>query len=129
MIKEKQHMRNIVTWVVSVLLALTFFGAGIAKLASAPMMVAEFSTFGLPLWFMYVTGILEISSAALVLVPRFAFIGAGLLVCTMACALFAHLTHGQAAMIGAPLVLLTLAAVVGTLRGWGRGSRLVPGNV
>jgi hypothetical protein len=47
----------------------------------------------------------------------------------MACALFAHLTHGQAAMIGAPLVLLTLAAVVGTLRGWGRGSRLVPGNV
>jgi uncharacterized membrane protein YphA (DoxX/SURF4 family) len=115
-------MRNIVTWVLSVLLALAFFGAGLAKLTTQPMMVQEFTAFGFPLWFLYVTGTLEITGAVLVLVPRVSFIGAGLLICIMVGALLSHLTHGQAAMIGAPLVLLILAAVVGTLRGWGRGS-------
>jgi hypothetical protein len=61
-------------------------------------------------------------------VPRFAFIGAGLLVCVMVGALTAHLTHGQEAMIAAPLVLLIVAAVVGTLRGWGRSSGLALSN-
>jgi uncharacterized membrane protein YphA (DoxX/SURF4 family) len=121
-------MRIIVTWVLSGLLALAFLGAGLAKLTSQPMMVQEFGLFGLPLWFMFFTGALEIVSAALVLVPRYAFIGAGLLACTMVCALFAHLTHGQAAMIGGPLVLLVLASIVGTLRGWGRTSALAVGS-
>ena len=116
-------MRTIVTWVLSVLLAAAFIGAGMAKLTSQPMMVAEFTTFGLPLWFMYLTGTLEIVGALLVLVPRTAFIGAGLIVCIMVGALLAHLTHGQVAMVGAPLVLLILAAVVGMLRGWGQTVR------
>jgi uncharacterized membrane protein YphA (DoxX/SURF4 family) len=115
-------MRNIVTWILSVLLALAFFGFGLAKLTAQPMMVQSFESFGYPLWFMSVTGVLEIVGAVLVLVPRFAFVGAGLLVCIMVGALFAHLTHGQVEKIVAPLVLLVLAAVVGTLRGWGRGA-------
>ncbi len=115
-------MRSIVTWVLSVLVAIAFLGAGFAKLTSQSMMIQEFGLFGLPIWFMYVTGVIEVVSAVLVLVPRYAFVGAGLLVCTMVCALLAHLTHGQAAMIGAPLVLLVLTAAVGSLRGWGRAS-------
>jgi putative oxidoreductase len=122
-------MRNTITWVLSGLLALAFIGAGSAKLMSQPMMVQEFGVLGLPHWFLYVTGLIEVAGAVLVLVPRFAFIGAGLLVCTMVGAIFAHLTHGQAAMIGAPLVLLLLAAAVGTLRGWGRAARLTMSRV
>jgi uncharacterized membrane protein YphA (DoxX/SURF4 family) len=111
-------MRTITTWILSGLLALAFFAAGITKLAGLPMMVQEFQTLGLPIWFLYVTGLLEVIGASLVLVPRLAYAGAALLSCIMVGALIGHLTHGQAAMIGAPLFLLLLAIVVGTLRGW-----------
>ena len=121
-------MQKIVTWVLSGLLALAFCGAGLSKLTGQAMMVHEFSLFGFPLWFMYLTGIIEIVGAALVLFPRFAYIGAAALVCVMAGAVFSHLTHGQAGMIGVPLVLLILAAVVGSLRGWGQVSRLTVRN-
>jgi len=43
-----------------------------------------------------------------------------LLTCLMVGALFSLLTHGQAAMAPEPAVLLVIALVVGTLRGWGR---------
>ena len=117
-------MRTTSTWILSGLLALAFFGAGLSKLSSQPMMIQEFDLFGLPRWFMYLTGLIEVGSAALVLVPRLASIGAALLVCTMVGAILAHVTHGQAAMIAVPVVLLLLALAVGTLRGWGRDARL-----
>jgi uncharacterized membrane protein YphA (DoxX/SURF4 family) len=115
-------MRNGITWVLSILVALAFLGAGLAKLSGAAMMRAEFGIFGYPLWFMYLTGTLEIVGAALLLVPRLAGAGAALLSCIMVGAIFSHLTHNQAGMTVAPLVLLVLAAVVGSLRGWSRGT-------
>jgi uncharacterized membrane protein YphA (DoxX/SURF4 family) len=115
-------MRNIATLVISILLAVAFLGAGTAKLLSVPMMVAEFQIFGYPMWSMYLTGALEIVCAVLVLIPRFAGIGAALLACTMIGAILSHLAHGQAAMIAAPVVLLILAVALGQLRGWSRGS-------
>jgi uncharacterized membrane protein YphA (DoxX/SURF4 family) len=84
------------------------------------MEVQAFQSFGYPLWFMDVTGLLEVAGAILVLVPRVAFVGAGLLTCVMVGAVFSHLTHGQAGMVAPAAVLLVLALVVGTLRGWGR---------
>ncbi len=80
------------------------------------MMVAEFQTFSYPLWFMTVTGTLEVIGAVAVLVPRTALWGAGLLVCIMVGALISHLTHDQSGMIGLPLVLLILALVVAWFR-------------
>ncbi len=115
---------KIVTWIITGLLALAFLGAGAAKLTGQPMMSQEFTIFGLPLWFMYLTGTLEVIAAVLVLIPRFAAVGAGLIVCIMVGALFFHLSHGQLKMIGAPVVLLALAAVLGRLRGWGRTPKL-----
>src|ERR1700738_4462576 len=115
-------MRTIVTWVLSALLALAFLSAGAMKLISHPIEVQAFQSFGYPLWFLYVTGLLEVTGAILVLVPRVAFVGAGLLTCVMVGAVFAHLTHRQAAMMAPAAVLLIVALVVGTLRGWGRAS-------
>jgi uncharacterized membrane protein YphA (DoxX/SURF4 family) len=108
--------KTIASWVVAVLLALAFLGAGAAKLTTQPMMLQEFARFGYPTWFMYVTGILEVVGAIAVLVPRYAFYGAALLTCIMLGAIFSHLTHGQAAMIGAPVVLFVLALLLVTLR-------------
>jgi putative oxidoreductase len=111
-------MRPAVTWILSVLLAVAFLGAGGSKLASHPMMIATFNGFGYPLWFMYVTGVIELTGAVLVLFPRLAYFGAALLTCVMVGAIVSHLTHGQAAKVPLPLILLVLALAVGTLRGW-----------
>lgn len=111
-------MRNVVTWVLSIVLALMFLFAGGIKLSGQPAAAEMFMRFGFPLWFMYLTGAIEVGSAILVLVPRLAPVGAGLLVCVMIGAIFTHLTHGQLPMIVIPIALLLIAIAVGTLRGW-----------
>jgi putative oxidoreductase len=110
-------MRNTITWILTVLLALAFLGAGVMKLLGAPMEVQLFTVFGLPIWTMYAVAVFEIICAIGLLVPRYAAIAGALLVCDMSGALFMHLTHGQIAMAGAPLVLGVTAAAIVMLRG------------
>ncbi len=124
-LKSNNRAVTVATWVIAVLLCLAFLGAGAAKLTSQPMMQQEFAGFGYPLWFMFVTGLIEIAGAVLVVIPRTSRIGAGLLICVMVGAIFSHVSHGQAAMIGAPVVLLVLAIVEFQLRG-GFATPLVP---
>jgi putative oxidoreductase len=114
------RMRTIVTWVLSALLAVAFVFTGVLMLLRSPMQVHGFESFGYPLWFMDVTGLLELAGATLVLVPRVAFFGAALLTCVMVGAVFSHLAHGQGEEAAPAAVLLVIALVVGTLRGWGR---------
>lgn len=113
-------MRAFVAWVLSVLLALTFFSMGAEKLMDEPMMAGLFRLFGYPPWSMTLVGAVEIVGAVLVLVPRLAHVGAFLLGCIMVGALFSHLTHGQASMTPGPALLLAMAVALGALRHWGR---------
>ncbi len=76
---------------IRVLLTLAFAAAGLAKLAGVEMMVASFDALGIGQWFRYVTGVIEVGSAALLWVPGLQVYGAGLLVCTMIGAVLAHL--------------------------------------
>lgn len=113
-------MRAFAAWVLSVLLALTFFSMGAEKLMDEPMMAGLFRLFGYPPWSMALVGAVEIVGAVLVLVPRLAHLGAFLLGCVMVGALFSHLTHGQAYMTPGPALLLAMAVALGALRHWGR---------
>jgi uncharacterized membrane protein YphA (DoxX/SURF4 family) len=110
--------------VLVIVLALAFAGAGIAKLLSAPMMVAEFALFGYPQWFLYVVGALEVLSAIFVLVPRLRAVATGVVICIMVGAIFSHVTHGQFGMAIGPVILLVLAVALGSLQGWWRGGQL-----
>jgi uncharacterized membrane protein YphA (DoxX/SURF4 family) len=103
-------------WMLTVLLAVAFLGAGGAKLAGVPPGPENFARWGLPLWFMYVTGAIEVTAALLLLVPRTATLAAGLYVGTMVGATLTHLKAGETGQIVAPLVLLVLAVVVGLAR-------------
>lgn len=106
---------NIGLWVLQVAAAAAFFMAGGAKLAGSPMMVQVFEKVGFGQWFRYVTGLLEVGSALLLLTPRFSGLGAIILACVMVGAVTAHLTLlGGSPMI--PLVLLVIVAVIA----WGR---------
>jgi hypothetical protein len=76
---------------VQVTLALVFVGASWAKLVGKPEMVALFSAVGVGQWFRYVTGILELTGAVLIMVPKTRTAGAALLATIMLGALTAHL--------------------------------------
>ena len=85
------RLLNILLWFVQVLLALVFVNASWAKLTGMPEMVALFDAVGAGQWFRYVTGILELTGAVLIMLPRTRSIGAALLATIMLGALTAHL--------------------------------------
>lgn len=111
---------TIALWVVQVLLAAMFFLAGGSKLAGDPKMVGLFELVGIGQWFRYLTGILEVGGAVLLLIPRTAAHGAALLVPVMLGAILTHLVvvHSSPAI---PLVLLVGLVFVA----WGRRDALL----
>jgi putative oxidoreductase len=102
---------NIALWILQALLALAFLAAGFSKLFGAEPMVATYEKIGVGQWFRFVTGIIEVLSAVLLLVPGLAGVGALLIVATMIGATFTHLFIIGGSPVPA-LVLLILAAVV-----------------
>lgn len=102
---------NIALWVLQALLAAAFLMAGASKLAGVKMVVDEFETIGLGQWFRYLTGILEIAAAVLLVIPRFSSLGAVLLIPIMIGATFVHIAVFKNSP-AAPLVLLGLSALV-----------------
>jgi putative oxidoreductase len=66
-------MTNIVGWILTIVLSLVFTLAGGVKLIGVPGMVAEFAQIGIGQWFRYVTGLVEVSGAIGLLIPKFRF--------------------------------------------------------
>ena len=94
-----------IVWGVRILLALAFGAAGVSKLAGVPQMVQVFEAIGFGQWFRYLTGVVEVGGALLLLVPATGFLGALLLAVTMVFAVATHLV-----LIGgtpAPALVLT----------------------
>jgi putative oxidoreductase len=82
---------DILLWCVQAFLALVFVSSSWTKLTGNPEMVALFTAVGFGQWFRYVTGILELTGAVLITVPKTRRIGAALLATIMLGALAAHL--------------------------------------
>jgi putative oxidoreductase len=112
---------NIALWVLQGLLALAFAGAASGKLLGHADMVALYGVIGVGQWFRIVTGLLELTGAVLIVVPRTKFFGAALLGTIMVGAVLTHLFILHSAPT-APAVLLLLAGVVA----WGRRGALKP---
>jgi len=110
---------NIGLWVAQGLLALAFAGAASGKLRGQPEMVGLYEAIGVGQWFRYVTGLVELTGAVLILIPKTRVIGAGLLAGTMLGAIATHLFVLHNAPT-APAVLLALVSFVL----WGRRAEL-----
>jgi putative oxidoreductase len=82
---------DILLWCVQAFLALVFVSASWAKLMGQPEMVALFTGVGVGQWLRYVTGILELTGAILIMLPQTRRMGAALLATIMLGALTAHL--------------------------------------
>lgn len=95
---------------IRVVVSAAFLAAGLAKFAGVEMMVATFETIGWGQWFRYLTAAIEVGSAILLWVPGRQWIGAFLLVCTMASAALFHIfLLGPSAV---PALILGLLAAV-----------------
>lgn len=71
--------KSLIGWhdlLLSVLLAILFFAAGAWKLSGDAMAVQEFDMIGFGQWFRYVTALVEIATAATLLIPKTRLIGA-----------------------------------------------------
>lgn len=109
------RIRIVVAWVLAILLAISFLGAGFPKVTQAPGVVASFEHFGYTPWFARIIGVLEMAGGLLVLVPTLSFWGALLLVGVMFGAVYTHLTTG----VGSPVMaatLLVMAFALASLR-------------
>ena len=105
-------------WIVSGLLAALFLLAGIPKLMGAEGWLRHFASWGYPDWFRLVVGTVEVASAVLLLIPKFATLGACGVIVVMAGATYTHLfrapDEGWRAVF--TLAVLLLAAVVEYMR-------------
>ena len=111
---------NIVSWILQILAAATFFLAGGSKLSGVAPMVEMFDKIGLGQWFRYLTGGLEVTGAILLLIPTTEVLGGVLLVMTMVGAIATHLF----VLGGSPVPAIVLFVMVGTVT-WYRWLALI----
>ncbi len=95
--------------VLRVLLGLAFLTIGVANLTGSLHSVQTFAAFGWGQWFRYLTGILDLTGALLVFVPRWTCYGALLLTCTVGLAAVLSLTRPRDLW---PALSLTLLAAM-----------------
>lgn len=107
---DKQKNSTVV-WVVTVLLAVLFVWIGLTMLGG-DQWSSDFQRWGYPTWLCPVIGVLAIVAAALLLVRRVAWVGAGTLAALMAVAVVTTLRHerGGAALMPA-LLLMSLTSL------------------
>lgn len=101
-----------------VALVLAFAAAGVGKLIDPASFREQFAHFGLPGWWVPVTGAVELLGAALIALssraPR--RFGAAMLAATMAAATALHLLHDPIALALPASALMLLAGYVASIR-------------
>lgn len=108
---------NIGLWILQVLVAVPFVPAGISKLTSQPRWVEMFERVGYPDGFYFVVGVVELTAAVGLLIPRGTPYAAGALMCVMAGATYSQLVIGDP--VGRAVFTLVLFVLLG-LVGWVR---------
>jgi putative oxidoreductase len=109
---------NIGLWILQIAAAGMFLMAGFSKLLGNEQMVGLFEAIGIGQWFRYLTGMLEVAGAILLLIPRTSGLGALLLAVVMVGAVITHLLI----VGGSPLAAIILLVVTSVVA-WGRRKR------
>lgn len=110
--------RNIIAWVLQVLLGLAFIASGFNKLRDLTATLGMFGNLGLPSVLAYVVGGAELLGGIGLLIPRFTRLAAMGLIIIMIGAVFMHATKIPGGLAGGvpALVLLVLLGVLLWLR-------------
>ena len=89
-----------------------FIVAGGGKLLGQEAQIDSFFRWGYPLWFLYLTGTIELVSGVCLLIPQLRFFAVLALSVTMVGAFMTHLRAGEMAAVPVPLVLLVLLLIL-----------------
>ena len=109
--RSQPRWKRVLVWVLTIFIATVFLAAGSSKLLGAAKMVALFVEIGFGQWFRYFTGLVEVTGAILILLPRTSLWGAWLLSLTAIGAILVHLfLIGGSPSI--PLILLLIASTL-----------------
>ena len=116
---------EVAVWVVTAMLVLMFMRAGLAKFSDTSGWARAFETWGLPVWFRILIGVVEVVAAALLILPRTAPYGAMLIVAVMLGGMGTHIAVGQARHMMSEVTPMTFALIVFFARRpqWARRSR------
>ena len=101
-------MKKIIKTALWVVLGAMFILAGGAKLMGSHSQVEHFAQWGYPLWFLYLTGLIEVGGGICLFIPRTQFYGIVILSITMIGAALTHLRAHEMNAFPVPLVLLGL---------------------
>ena len=99
-------MKQIIKTSLWVILGILFLAAGGSKLLDPLAHAKKFAHWGYPLWFVYVTGIIEVVGGIGLFIPAGRFVGVILLSVTMVGAAITHLRAQEMSALPVPLVLL-----------------------
>ena len=111
---------KIVKYVLQLLLIAQFGFFGISKIIGTPDMVEAFTAFGFPMWFMVLTGLIEITAVASLVTgffkPQAVYLGAFLIAGLTVGATLSHaLLEGNMANAAIPLVVFVQNGVMAWL--------------
>ena len=104
--------KEVVLWIITLLLALVCLRSGLMKVTGNVFWVRDFHRWGYPDWFRIVVGIAELSSMALLLLPRFAAYGAAIFALVMLGAIGTHATHHETTRLPFNFLLLALSGII-----------------
>jgi putative oxidoreductase len=108
--------RMVATWLFTLFLVMVFARQGWAKFSADSGWGRAFDHWGFPDWFRILIGVVEISAAVLLLVPRAAPIGAMLIILTMIGGIATHVTAGDAHWFRSETMPIVLASLILLLR-------------
>lgn len=110
---RKILLDNLLSW----LLAIFFVVGGLANLFASDQVRQDYQAWGYPAWFHYVTGVLELTTAALLAFPRTRLVGSTLGAFVMTAAAATVLVNAEYAHALAPLIVLSFVGVDAWLTG------------
>lgn len=111
-----ERARTTALWFLTGILALIFIFAGGSKLMGHEMEVDHFERWGYTTQFLYLVGFVELAGAILLLWPRAAWIGGGLLAGDMVGAVVTHIRFAEWVMMFVAATLGILAVFVAYVR-------------
>jgi len=106
---SKISWRQVLAWA----LAAFFVAGSLGNIFAARSIIEEYARWGYPTWFHFVTGSLELTTAALLVWAPTRLWGAALGCTVMCAALGTVIIHGEYGHAAPPLVVAGLAIVVG----------------
>ena len=105
-------MRKFIKTALWVVLGAMFIMAGGAKLMGSHSQVEHFAQWGYPLWFLYLTGLIEVGGGICLFIPKAQFYGIAVLSVTMVGAALTHLRAHEMKAFPVPVVLLCLLVLL-----------------